>query len=107
MLILMFNTWLIVRRYHLEGNIMSIKLIIFLGILFIITMGLTLFAFLQEDKKIKKYEEEGDTIADEIKRSREYESKSLHYHLPDRRATSELQSRGHLVCRLLLEKKKQ
>lgn len=82
MLILTFNTWLIVRRYHLEGNIMSIKLIIFLGILFIITMGLTLFAFLQEDKKIKKYEEEGDTIADEIKRSREYESKSLHYHLP-------------------------
>src|SRR5690625_3556946 len=82
MLILMFNTWLIRRRCHSEGNIISIKLIIVLGILFILTIGLTLFAFLQEHKKIKKYEEETDTTADQIKRTRQYDNKSFHYHLP-------------------------
>lgn len=61
---------------------MSMSLIIFLVILFIITMVLTLYAFRQEDMKIKKYEEEGDTVHDELKRSHEYESTSIKTYLP-------------------------
>lgn len=61
---------------------MSVELLIFLGILFVITMALTFYAFYQEEKKMKKYEEEGDTISDELRRSREYESKSIRYHVP-------------------------
>lgn len=57
-------------------------LLIFLGILFIITMFLTFYAFHQEEKKMKRYEEEGDTISDQLKRSREYESQSIKYHVP-------------------------
>lgn len=61
---------------------MSVKLLIVLGILFVITIILTMYAFYQEEKKLKKYEEEGDTIADEIRRSHEYENKSIGYHVP-------------------------
>jgi len=60
----------------------SMPLIIFLIILFIITMALTLYAFRQEDMKIKKYEEEGDTVEDEIRRSHEYEATSVKKYLP-------------------------
>lgn len=61
---------------------MSMPLIIFLVILFIITMALTLYAFRQEEMKIKKYEEEGDTVQDEIRRSHEYEATSIKKYLP-------------------------
>jgi len=61
---------------------MSWTLIIFLIILFLITMILTLYAFKQEEMKMKKYEEEGDTVADELKRSHEYESTSVQNYLP-------------------------
>jgi len=61
---------------------MSWTLIIFLIILFLITMVLTLYAFKQEEMKMKKYEEEGDTVADELKRSHEYESTSVKNYLP-------------------------
>jgi len=61
---------------------MSTWLLIFLSVLFIITMVLTFYAFRQEEKKMKRYEEEGDTIADEIKRSHDYESQSIKYHVP-------------------------
>ncbi|HLR09331.1 MAG TPA: hypothetical protein VK136_08760 [Bacillota bacterium] len=56
---------------------MSIGLVIFLVVLFIVALGLTLYAFKQEEKKMKQYEEQGVTSADELRRSHEYESRSL------------------------------
>lgn len=61
---------------------MSIGLIIFLIILFIIAMGATIFALKQEERKMRTYEEEGQTAQDELKRSIEYESKSLKTNVP-------------------------
>lgn len=61
---------------------MSMGLIIFLIILFIITMLLTLFAFKQEETKMKKIKDEGNTVENEIKRSKEYESTSVKNYLP-------------------------
>lgn len=61
---------------------MSLPLIIFLVVLFIITMALTLYAFRQEDMKMKKYEEEGDTVQDELRRSHEYEATSIKTYIP-------------------------
>ncbi|WP_164669255.1 hypothetical protein [Virgibacillus doumboii] len=61
---------------------MSIELIILLAVLFIAALAGTLFAFKQEEKKMKKYEEEGDTIEDQLKRSHEYESSSLKSNVP-------------------------
>lgn len=57
-------------------------LIIFLGLLFIVTMAITLYAFFQEEKKLKKYEAEGDTVQNELRRSHEYEATSIKYHIP-------------------------
>ncbi|HLS06344.1 MAG TPA: hypothetical protein VK079_00230 [Bacillota bacterium] len=61
---------------------MSIQLIIFLSVLFIVTVALTVYAFMQQEKQIKEYEEQGDTVADELERSLEYEKKSIGYHMP-------------------------
>lgn len=61
---------------------MSIKLIVLLSILFVIAMGFTFFAFKQEEAKMKKYKEEGNTVADELRRSREYESTSVKKYIP-------------------------
>lgn len=61
---------------------MSMGLIVFLIILFIITMAMTFFAFKQEDMKIKKIKEEGNTIENELKRSYEYEKTSVKTYLP-------------------------
>lgn len=61
---------------------MSWTLIIFLVILFVIAMFFTFYAFKQEEMKMKKYEEDGDTVADELKRSHEYENTSVQNYLP-------------------------
>ncbi|UJL47760.1 hypothetical protein KFZ58_07860 [Virgibacillus sp. NKC19-16] len=55
---------------------MSTGLIIILIILFIGAIGGTFFAFRQEENKMKKYEEEGETIEQELKRSHDYETTS-------------------------------
>lgn len=61
---------------------MNAALIIFLFILFVAALVGTLFAFKQEENKMKKYEEEGVTPEDEIKRSLEYEKTSLKSNVP-------------------------
>ncbi|HLR62328.1 MAG TPA: hypothetical protein VK097_07790 [Lentibacillus sp.] len=61
---------------------MSIELIVFLVVLFIAAMGGTFFAFKQEENKMKKYEEEGDTSEEQLRRSHEYESSSLKSNIP-------------------------
>lgn len=61
---------------------LSIQLIIFLSVLFIVTVVLTVYAFMQQEKQIKEYEEQGDTVSDELERSLEYEKKSIGYHMP-------------------------
>ncbi|WP_010530336.1 hypothetical protein [Lentibacillus jeotgali] len=61
---------------------MSMGLIIFLVILFIAAMGGTFFAFKQEEDKMKKYEEEGDSFEDQLRRSHEYETSSLRTNVP-------------------------
>lgn len=57
-------------------------LIIISFILFVIALVWTLFIFKQEENKMKKYEEEGDTIEDQLKRSEEYEKRSLSSDVP-------------------------
>jgi len=74
---------------------MSLPLIVFLIVLFLITAALTVYAFLQQDKQIKQYEQQGDTVADEIERSLEYEKESIGYHMP-------VQVIFYLVCLVLL-----
>ncbi|WP_430786337.1 hypothetical protein VBD025_13535 [Virgibacillus flavescens] len=61
---------------------MSTGLWVLLIILFIVTLFGTIFAFKQEEKKMKKYEAEGDTPSDEMRRSLEYETKSLKSNVP-------------------------
>jgi len=56
---------------------MSTGLIIFLVVLFIVTLVATYYAFKQEEKKMKEYEEKGETPEEELKRSLEYEASSL------------------------------
>lgn len=55
---------------------------ILLILLFAAALFGTIFAFKQEEKKMKKYEEEGDTIEDELRRSHEYETSSLKSNVP-------------------------
>ncbi|MUV36319.1 hypothetical protein JNUCC1_00120 [Lentibacillus sp. JNUCC-1] len=61
---------------------MSTGLIIFLVILFAVAVVGTLYAFKQEEKKMKQYEEEGDTPEEELKRSLDYEEESLRSNIP-------------------------
>lgn len=61
---------------------MNTGLIIFLIVLFVAAMWGTFYAFKQEEKKMKKYEEDGVTVQDELKRSNEYETSSLKDSLP-------------------------
>ena len=61
---------------------MSIGLIVFLTILFIVAMVFTFYAFKQEEIKMKKYKEEGDSEESELKRSLEYESTSVKKYIP-------------------------
>lgn len=57
-------------------------LIIISSILLIIALVWTLIIFKQEGNKMKQYEKEGDTPEDELKRSKEYESRSLQSNIP-------------------------
>jgi hypothetical protein len=61
---------------------MNAGLIIILVILFVAALIGTFFAFRQEENKMKKYEEEGDTPQDEIRRSLDYEKSSLKSNVP-------------------------
>ncbi|WP_245799166.1 hypothetical protein [Virgibacillus siamensis] len=61
---------------------LSFELIIFLGILFVLALGGTALVFRQEEKKMKKYEEEGDGFENELQRSREYETQSIRSNVP-------------------------
>ncbi|WP_200411632.1 hypothetical protein [Virgibacillus salexigens] len=61
---------------------MSVGLIVFLIILFVIALGTTLFAFKQEENKLRRYEEEGDSPENERIRSSEYEVNSLKTNVP-------------------------
>lgn len=57
-------------------------LIVISTILVIIALIWTLFIFKQEEDKMKKYEEDGDTAEDQLKRSEEYEKRSLSSGIP-------------------------
>ncbi|MRH45142.1 hypothetical protein GH741_21170 [Aquibacillus halophilus] len=57
-------------------------LIIFLIVLFIITIGGTLLVGLQESKTLAKHKEEGDSSENQLERSLKYESSSLKSNLP-------------------------
>jgi len=61
---------------------MSMSLIIFLIVLFIIAMALTFYAFGQEEKKMKNIKEAGDTVEDQLQRSHDYESTSIRKYIP-------------------------
>ncbi|WP_174616116.1 hypothetical protein [Virgibacillus ihumii] len=60
----------------------TVELIILLVVLFVLALGGTFFVFRQEEKKMKRYEQEGDTVEDELQRSRDYESHSLKSNVP-------------------------
>lgn len=61
---------------------MNIGLLLFLFVLFGVALWGTFYAFKQEEEKMKKYEEEGDTVEDQLKRSLEYEKSSLKSNVP-------------------------
>lgn len=61
---------------------MSIELIIMLSVLSLVAMFFTFYAFKQEEIKLQRYEEEGITPEDELKRSHEYESTSISKYIP-------------------------
>lgn len=61
---------------------MSMPLIIFLIILFVVAMLFTFIAFKQEEMKMKQYKEAGDTVESELKRSLEYEATSVKKYIP-------------------------
>lgn len=60
----------------------GIELIILLAVLFIALLVGTILVFRQEERKMKRYEEEGDTVEDQLRRSHEYESSSLKSNVP-------------------------
>lgn len=64
------------------GKVMSVELIVFLVILFIFTLFVTLLIFKQEENKLKQYEQLGDTVENELRRSKEYETQSLKINVP-------------------------
>lgn len=61
---------------------MSTGMIIFLIVLFVAAILGTFYAFKQEEKKMKKYEEEGVTVQEELQRSNDYETNSLKKSVP-------------------------
>lgn len=74
----MFN----VKKCLEGGKVMSGELIVFLVILFIFTLIATLLIFKQEENKLKQYEQLGDTVENEMNRSKEYETQSLKTNVP-------------------------
>ncbi|GAB4072209.1 hypothetical protein GCM10028778_01800 [Barrientosiimonas marina] len=61
---------------------MIVGLISLLAVLFIAALGGTLYVFRQEENKMNKLEDKGDTAENELARSREYESSSLKHNIP-------------------------
>ncbi|GAA0595386.1 hypothetical protein GCM10009001_09370 [Virgibacillus siamensis] len=61
---------------------LTVELIVLLVVLFVAALGGTVFVFRHEEKKMKQYEEEGDTVENELQRSREYETQSLKSNVP-------------------------
>ncbi|AXI11116.1 hypothetical protein CUC15_06650 [Oceanobacillus zhaokaii] len=60
-----------------------IGIIILLVVILVIALIATLLILKKEENKLKQYEMEGDTIENELKRSHEYETKSLKKNLPN------------------------
>ncbi|WP_010096298.1 hypothetical protein [Ornithinibacillus scapharcae] len=56
---------------------MNIWLIAFILVICIIALVATFMVIKQEERKMKQYEETGDTAKSELQRSHEYETKSL------------------------------
>ncbi|WP_246001218.1 hypothetical protein [Oceanobacillus piezotolerans] len=52
-------------------------MIVFIAIILVVAVVATFIILKQEETKMKTYEEEGETVKDELKRSHEYESSSL------------------------------
>lgn len=62
---------------------MNMTLLIIISIiLLVIALIWTLIIFKREENKMKQYEREGDTSEDELRRSKEYESRSLKADIP-------------------------
>lgn len=61
---------------------MSTAIYFIIGLLFVLTLVGTLLIGKSENDKIKKYEKEGDSPEDELKRSWEYENSSLKKNIP-------------------------
>ncbi|MDQ0351970.1 putative membrane protein [Alkalibacillus filiformis] len=62
---------------------MITNLLIILGILFIITLVITLNIAKNHDRQIKEYESRGATPDEELERSRQYEQESLRRNIPN------------------------
>ena len=68
---------------HGRGNIMNMTFLLTISAILVeIALVWTLVIFKQEENKMKKYEEEGDSLEDQMKRSQEYETKSLRSDIP-------------------------
>jgi cbb3-type cytochrome oxidase subunit 3 len=65
-----------------EAMDMSIGMVIGLIVLFIAAILGTFYAFKQEERQMKQYEDEGVTVEEELRRSNEYEKSSLKTSLP-------------------------
>lgn len=52
-------------------------MIIFIAVIVVVAVIATFIILKQEENKMKQYEEEGETVEEELKRSHEYESRSL------------------------------
>jgi heme/copper-type cytochrome/quinol oxidase subunit 2 len=57
-------------------------LIIFFIVLFVVALVATFAILKKEENKQKMYEEQGDTLEEEMKRSAEYENRSLKSDVP-------------------------
>src|SRR5690625_2108150 len=68
-------------------------------------MADNMLEFAETPREIVILDENGDPIKQSDKERRFFESPWVHKYQRSEEHTSELQSRGHLVCRLLLEKK--
>jgi len=60
----------------------NIWLLVFLAVVVVISLIWTLIIFKQEENKLKKYEQEGETGEEELRRAEEYEQDSLKRQMP-------------------------
>ncbi|MFD2639200.1 hypothetical protein [Piscibacillus salipiscarius] len=61
---------------------MSTAVYLIIGVLFVVTLIGTFLIGKNETNKVKKYEQEGHSPKDELKRSWEYETSSLQKNIP-------------------------